>query len=238
MASFIRYLKTIRKESKRFPGKVSFFECLKYYKSWAMSFHQKNGWEEMPWMTFGVIDFLKNVVIQEMRVFEYGSGSSTLFWAKRAGKVYSVEHDSLWSKNVKEELTKQNIQNVELFLILPEKQTDTVKADPSDPYEYSTEDETLKDYTFEKYVKKIEEYPDEYFDFVIVDGRSRPSCIAASISKVKTGGYLLLDNSEREYYLSKTIEFLPLEKWVRKDFCGPIPSSLHFSQTSIFKKSR
>lgn len=41
---------------------------------------------------------------------------------------------------------------------------------------------------------------DNTLSLVIVDGRDRVKCIEASIPKLMSGGLLILDNSEREYY--------------------------------------
>jgi len=45
-------------------------------------------------------------------------------------------------------------------------------------------------------------FPDEHFDFVLVDGRDRVKCIERIHPKIKHGGILMLDNSEREEYQS------------------------------------
>ena len=236
MKALTTYIKLLKKEKKKFPS-ASFLGLLKYYKAWTNSM-QKNNTDmgDTPWMTFGAIDFLKATANKKMRVFEYGSGSSTLFWATRAKEIYSVEHDEAWAKNVQKELVSRNVSNVQLFFIQPEKRENGAEGSIADPYQYGSDDSSFRKYSFEKYVKKIDEYPDNYFDFVIVDGRSRPSCIGASISKVKKDGYLLVDNSEREYYFSQTKQMLPENQWKRMDFCGPIPGSKHFSQTTLFKR--
>ena len=50
----------------------------------------------LPWFTYGAIHFLEDRVRSDMRVFEYGSGNSTHWFAKRAREVVSVEHDGDW----------------------------------------------------------------------------------------------------------------------------------------------
>lgn len=50
----------------------------------------------LPWFTYPAISFLENRVKSEMRVFEYGSGNSTLWWGDRVSSVVSCEHDSHW----------------------------------------------------------------------------------------------------------------------------------------------
>jgi len=236
MPGLLSYYKLVKKERKNFPN-ASIFNMLKYYKPWVASMKaDKNIIHELPWMTFGAIEFLKQTATPGMKVFEYGSGSSTIFWAPRVKEVYSVEHDEQWSKNVSAQMKQRNYSNVHLFLIQPEKRHTNNTVDVADPYAYGTDDDTWRDYSFEKYVRKIEEYADGYFDFVIVDGRARPSCIAAAVKKVKTGGYLLVDNSERAYYFTQTKKLLPERQWQRQDFFGPVPGLTHFHQTSVFKK--
>ena len=50
----------------------------------------------LPLMTYGMIDLLAERLDPTMRVFEYGSGSSTRFFAERVDRVISVEHDPAW----------------------------------------------------------------------------------------------------------------------------------------------
>ena len=235
MGKLSTYLRFIKKEKSKFPN-VSFWGLLKYYKPWTESFKDTNNNSELPWMTFGAINFLKEQAAEDMQVFEYGSGSSTLFWAKRVKHVYSIEHDLDWSKKVKLDLNSKKLNNVDLKYIQPEKRIGKIQNDISDPYQYSTEDNQWMDFSFEKYVRTIDGFPDASFDFVVVDGRARPSCIAASINKIKPGGYLVVDNSERDYYFTKTLPLLTGDKWQRKNFCGPVPGLRHFHQTSFFKR--
>ncbi|KQS41278.1 FkbM family methyltransferase [Pedobacter sp. Leaf194] len=55
----------------------------------------------LPWVTYSFIDFIKERINKSQHIFEYGSGSSTIFYAERAGSVTSVEHDKGWFDNVK-----------------------------------------------------------------------------------------------------------------------------------------
>ena len=49
-----------------------------------------------PWLTEGAIDFLSHFVRPGFRVLETGSGASTLWFAKRAKSVVSIEDDPDW----------------------------------------------------------------------------------------------------------------------------------------------
>ncbi|WP_354330079.1 FkbM family methyltransferase [Pedobacter sp. CG_S7] len=56
--------------------------------------------DPLPWVTYSFIDFIKERLNKEQRIFEYGSGSSTLFYAKRVARVVSVEHDENWFNKI------------------------------------------------------------------------------------------------------------------------------------------
>jgi hypothetical protein len=59
----------------------------------------RNG-DYIPWITYPAIDFLDNINLSECNVFEYGSGSSSLWWSARAKQVTSVEMDGRWYEKV------------------------------------------------------------------------------------------------------------------------------------------
>ena len=56
--------------------------------------------EPMPWITYPCIDYLEHIFkemnLRRVNLLEYGAGWSTLWWAHRCGKVYSIEHDEKW----------------------------------------------------------------------------------------------------------------------------------------------
>ena len=78
------------------------------------------------------------------------------------------------------------------------------------------------------------EYPDNYFDLVLVDGRARPPCIKQACSKVKPGKYILLDNSDRDRYQLAIRELLL--GWKRVTYEGPTLCLPWFTQTSVWQK--
>lgn len=55
----------------------------------------------LPLLTYGMIDLLVERLEPSIRVFEYGSGSSTRFFAQRVNSVISVEHDPAWVTTVR-----------------------------------------------------------------------------------------------------------------------------------------
>lgn len=52
--------------------------------------------EPLPWFTYPAIEYLKQLDFSGKRVFEYGAGNSSLFWAVRAREVVSVESSREW----------------------------------------------------------------------------------------------------------------------------------------------
>jgi predicted O-methyltransferase YrrM len=58
--------------------------------------------EPIPWFTYPAIEFLARAVPSDIRLFEFGSGQSTLWWAARVAKVTSVEHDPDWAEAMRE----------------------------------------------------------------------------------------------------------------------------------------
>jgi methyltransferase family protein len=55
----------------------------------------------IPWFTYPAIDFLSQFDYGARRVFEFGSGGSTLFWAARSRHVIAVESDPSWCEYVR-----------------------------------------------------------------------------------------------------------------------------------------
>jgi len=68
----------------------------------------------LPFLNYAVIDLLQRRIDKSLNVFEFGSGYSTLFFARIANTVTSVEHDAHWY----EEVTRlaAPFENVKLLL--------------------------------------------------------------------------------------------------------------------------
>jgi len=103
-------------------------------------------------------------------MWEWGSGGSTPWFGERVDKLWSMEHSPSWFNKVKQSC--EGMENVNL----------TCKS--------------LDD----NYVQEISQFPDTYFDCVLVDGRKRVECVKAAARKTKR--YLILDNALRKQYSS------------------------------------
>ena len=236
MRDLINYCKMTAREFRRRPGLRIPIDSLKYFSAWRkFQDKERNSVDDqMPWMAFSAIVQLGKIIRPDMRIFEYGSGGSTLFWASRVKQVISIEHDRRWFERMRQELVHRRIDNVTYLLREAEDDPSFSKKDYRNPDDYVSSDSNYTGQHFEAYVKTLEEHPDGSFDVIVVDGRARPSCIKHAQAKLKKGGYLIVDNSERTHYLSP-FSFHP-EQWRVRTFGGPIPYLRHHSDTTFLMK--
>lgn len=55
----------------------------------------------IPWYTYPMIEYLRQLDFGRRVVFEYGGGNSTFFWASRAREVICVEDDAEWADYIR-----------------------------------------------------------------------------------------------------------------------------------------
>jgi predicted O-methyltransferase YrrM len=152
-----------------------------------------------PWTSQASIAIFKKILNKKMVGLEYGSGKSTLFFAARLKKLVSIEHNKEWYDFVNNLLKAKNVINVE-YVYAPK----NLKLKDATLLFHDSHD--IKDSNFrirsdyENYFEVVNKYPDNYFDFILIDGRARVECTFNSIAKLKQGGIMVLDNSERKRY--------------------------------------
>jgi hypothetical protein len=231
------FLKETLKALVHYPQYFSFKETVVNFPQWWKSLNPVHNSliDASPWLSFTVIKFLEVHLKSNMKVFEYGSGGSTLFFAKRTESVVSIEHHKLWFEKVNLYLKELKLKNIDYKLFEPENDPEFHKKNISDPNDFISGDAESVGKKYEKYVKSIEQYPDKYFDLVSVDGRARPSCCKHALLKIKKGGYLVFDNVETTYYES-SITLLNPNNWEVIRYYGLFPYLNHFSMTLVAKK--
>jgi tRNA A58 N-methylase Trm61 len=156
--------------------------------------------DETPWLTYRAIAWLEARLRPEMTVYEWGSGGSTLFFARRVAHVISVEHDATWHGQVRAALDGNRIANAVLRLIVPEDLPLEELATQRLPAEYLSGVPAMAGKSFEQYVRSIDVHDDMSFDLVLIDGRARMSCLRHCLTKVKPGGAVVLDNADYPRY--------------------------------------
>jgi hypothetical protein len=217
---------------------LNFFSIISYFNQWKKSLRKDRSPlnDRKPWMTFQSTKFLEKNLLKGCTVFEYGGGGSTLYFLDKAATVITVEHDEVWFEELNKKIHEGGLSNKWTgLLIKPVIRPNQEDSDTSDPNFYTSIDPEFDTLWFKDYVSSIDTYSDLFFDFVVIDGRSRTSCLKHSIAKVKIGGYLILDNTERDYYLRQTSKYLRSFEVVLDKF-GPTPGLPFFTKTTIWRR--
>lgn len=132
-----------------------------------------------PWLTESSIKFLNDFLISnDKSILEFGMGASTIWLSQRCKFLTSVDHDPIWFNEV-----KTHINNSNVFLNLFE--SNVIHG---------------TDYIEKSYSHISDQFDDESLDMILIDGRSRVDCFFRSESKLRRGGIMVLDNSERIEY--------------------------------------
>ena len=64
----------------------------------------------IPWYTYPAIEYLSQFDYAEKSIFEFGCGYSSLFWARRAKKVISIEDNPKWFDKWRSEFQEPNLE--------------------------------------------------------------------------------------------------------------------------------
>lgn len=170
----------------------------------------------VPWLPYAAIEFLEVAINErsDVHVFEYGGGGSTVWFSERAGQVITVEHDRDWYREIAAELDQDGSSNCELLLRPPDTSVPATASPDACGADFWSGVEAG---SFEAYVMAIDNLPNQSQDIVLVDGRCRSACLRRAAVKVKTGGIMLLDDSDREAYQEA---MQVLAGWTRHDFHG------------------
>ena len=129
---------------------------------------------EVPWLSKQGIEMLSDLLHDDDRCLEWGSGKSTPWFARRVQKLVSAEHDRAWFDRVGGELRAAG---------LPPDAVRLLSAEPRDRPDESP------------YVRVIDEFADGELTACYVDGEHRPACMRAAIPKLASGGVLVLDDA-------------------------------------------
>jgi len=165
---------------------------------------------QAPWTSQASIKTFEKILTKGMIGFEYGSGNSTIFFARLIKNLGSIEHNPGWFNNVKANLLKLNFTNVD-YRFIPMSKDTSLKHDYTFYKDFNLTERDFQIRTeYHDYFSFVKEYPENHFDFIMVDGRARVECCLNAIPKLKSNGIFVLDNSDRARY--KPV-FKVLESW-------------------------
>lgn len=180
---------------------------------------------EVPWWTYDAIrkteDFLSSR--SDTRVFEFGSGASTIWLAHRADRVVSIEHDSNWFTVVKGKLaTIPNRSTVDYHLVTPSPKTETSDSD------YGSSKAGHERHDFKTYATSILN-EEGLFDLIVIDGRARDACLKHAVKKIKPDGLIVFDNSSRKRYQHA----IKISGLITERLKGRVPSLPYPDETTL-----
>ena len=147
---------------------------------------------DVPWWTYDAIaavDAWLGEREHPIRVYEYGSGASTVWLSRRADEIHSVEHHTGFGEMMQAELAGE--EKISLRVIAPT---------PSDAPVIGSQKEGHAGLDFAAYVNSIDDIDGE-FDLVVIDGRAREACLEKAKDRLAPGGIIVFDNSRRKRYV-------------------------------------
>jgi hypothetical protein len=134
----------------------------------------------LPWFSYDAIDFLGRFLRPVMTVFEFGSGGSTLFFARRCARVHCVEDDSAWAAAVRARVAQLGLENATIA---------------EQAFDFSSPD----GFGESSYLAEVRQGA---HDVIVVDGQDvdytiRPRCFRAAEKQIEPGGIIIVDDSWR-----------------------------------------
>jgi predicted O-methyltransferase YrrM len=166
---------------------------------------------ERPWIVPAAIGWLRRRIRRRWRVLELGGGRSTVWFARRAGDVLAFEDDPVWVGWARERITAQGLSGAE-----------------------------IRELPVERFVPELERLEGDRFDLVVVDFLESPEAnrvdaVRAARAKVRPGGLLLLDDSDRPAYAGA---YELLRGWRERRFVGVKDGWPEVCETAIFRRPR
>lgn len=125
----------------------------------------------LPWISYSAIRHLSRLIQPCWHVLEFGSGMSTLYFARRCAWVHSIESNGEWYQKVQALLESHHLTNVHL------EQRSGAQA-------------AIMAY------RDLSAYPDASLECVFIDGHARDRCVEAAWRVIKPGGVIYLDNTD------------------------------------------
>lgn len=198
----------------------------------------------IPWITYPALSILTQLVRPDSRVFQYGGGYSTFWWAARAKEVVTVDHDAARLARVGEakpdNVTVLCRPRYHPHANIPHHMTTAYEAiskvQPVSANDRHNVNHGLNCPDFLGYAATLFDWPQSHFDIIVVDGMARAPCCYFAGAWVKPHGIVIVDNSDRWQY-SAGLEALSDLGFGRIDFFGPCPALGYESCTSIFARS-
>jgi hypothetical protein len=197
--------------------------------------------EPIPWMTYPAIEMLERVIQPSAKIFEFGAGNSSLYWASKGVFAETVEHDPIWADTIK----RRAPNNLTVTLREQGENAPSEHREMMDKFlnafpDLPSSGNSAVDIThgfncrdFGAYALSPAKYEQGYFDVFVIDGMARSLCAYVASELIAENGIIVFDNSERWQY-NPGFTQLSKSRWKRVDFYGPGPCAPYEWCTSIF----
>lgn len=146
---------------------------------------------DVPWWTYRAVDAVDSWLAghgEGTRVFEFGSGASSLWLSRRTSSVTTVEHHRGFAEMMRPAFDMAG--NIDLHVVEP-----ASSAHPAVP----SQKEGHEGLDFSAYLHTIDEVGG-VFDLIVIDGRAREACLVAALAHLAPDGLIVFDNSKRARY--------------------------------------
>jgi precorrin-6B methylase 2 len=136
----------------------------------------------MPWWPYPAIERVARVLHGGAVVVEFGTGTSTLWLARRARRVYGIEGAPEWHRAMTARAASLGIRNVTFLLRDSTRYPDRGRASDA----------------FNEGFASFDGIEEPLVDLVVVDGAARWRCVENALPRLRPGGWLYLDNSDAD----------------------------------------
>ncbi len=152
-----------------------------------------------PWFTHPCLEVIKKWDLSDKVIMEWGGGASTVWWALKSKKVYSVDHNIEWFDRMSQELYERGLNSKYLMNLI-----NTSEGDQSE--------------NRDAYVKC---YHNTLFNICVVDGVHRYECAEYAV-KVLKPEILIIDNHQQDFVficpkLDELLVGVRMERFVQPD---------------------
>jgi hypothetical protein len=139
-------------------------------------------------MRYREIDVVQEVLrkLRPMSCLEWGAGRSTLYFPAMlpsGASWIAIEHDGKWAQKIRDSKPVANVQ---------------IHSVPPNRFPWTDDDQDGGRQDLSDYV----EFPRRFgpYDFILVDGRARASCIEEAFDLLQPHGVVLLHDANRPHY--------------------------------------
>ena len=188
--------------------------------SWLATHPKLTNWDlGEPWWSPGAISYLATHLTSGDRVWEWGSGGSTVWLMERGARLTSVEEDAEWAAKVQQRCPRADVRFI----------------GGADSGVLRSRQWERSEKFFDEYVGAVDEELDESLDVVIADGRCRLDCIRHAVPKMRKSGLIVIDDTEQPF-LSFGPYMHELDGWQVVKRGGFKRGSFFYTETSFLHR--